>query len=88
METVSGTIIEIFPDKQITERFRKQDFGVKTEDQKPQELLFTCINDGCDMLIHHSAGDEVEIMYKVQGRKVKNRYFNTLTVAYIKHKNA
>lgn len=88
METISGTIIEIKEEKLITDNFRKQEFGLKTdplhERDKPQEILFEVVNDCIEMLQFYKEGDHIEMQYLVRGKKSKGRYYNALRAIHIK----
>lgn len=81
-----GIVTDILELEQVSERFTKQEFAVKTDGDYPQELLITAINDKTQLLNGVSVGDRVEVSVNVQGRAHvrasdnKKFYFNTLSV--------
>ena len=69
---------------QVSEKFSKRDFAVKTTDsQYPQHVLFQSVQDKTALLDIVSVGDTVEVSFNVKGREWTNpegevKYFNTL----------
>ena len=80
---VTGTIKVIEETKQMSEKFRKREFVIITEDQYPQTILLQFIQDRCDMLNDRKIGEKVSVFFNVRGREWKNpqgelKYFNSL----------
>ena len=84
MNKEKGTVVNVTPLQQISDKFRKQDFTIKTFDEKyPQFLTFQVVNDKCDLVANLNAGDVVEVNYNLRGREWKSpegvtKYFNTI----------
>jgi hypothetical protein len=84
MNKEKGTVVQITPLQVVSEKFRKQDFTIKTFDEKfPQFLTFQVVNDKCDLVANLNTGDVVEVSYNLRGREWKSpegvtKYFNTV----------
>ncbi len=84
MNKEKGTVVNVTPLQQISDKFRKQDFTIKTFDEKyPQFLTFQVVNDKCDLVANMNTGDVVEVSYNLRGREWTSpegttKYFNTV----------
>jgi single-strand DNA-binding protein len=84
MNKEKGTVVQVTPLQTISDKFRKQDFTIKTFDEKfPQFLTFQVVNDKCDLVRNLNAGDVVEVSYNLRGREWTSpegvtKYFNTV----------
>ena len=94
MLTITGTIIKTFPEKHISPKFNTKEFVIETDDQYPQKVILTLINDKCDLLNQYSIGDEVKCHFNIHGREWLGhadgvaRYYNTINVWKIVSANA
>ena len=84
---ITGTIHSIFETKQVSERFRKREFVVTTEDNPkyPQTVIFQATGDRCEQLDGLAVGDEIKVEFSVRGREWRSpsgevKYFNSLDV--------
>ena len=83
--TISGTIIEIFPTQQVSDKFAKREFAVETEGDYPQQVGLEFQQDKCSILDSYQVGQQVIVSYNLKGRvwtnpaDGSNRYFNTLS---------
>ncbi len=82
---LTGRIIEISATQQVSGKFQKREFVVEyTENpQYPEYIKFECIQDKCDLLDKFAAGQEVEVMFNLKGRKWTDakgevKYFNSM----------
>jgi len=82
---VTGKITEIFQTTQISSSFKKREFVLEYAEnpQYPEYVKFECIQDKCDLLDSHKAGDKVVVSFNLKGRKWTDpqgvdKYFNTL----------
>src|SRR5690554_6494631 len=71
--------------QQVTEKFKKQELIVKSEEQYPQDLMFQVTQERCDLLNSINVGDVVEIDYNLRGREWINpqgeaKYFTSLDI--------
>lgn len=78
--TLTGQIEEIFPEKQITEKFAIREFVLKIDGQYPESILFQCANQTIKLLDSFMAGEMVTVHFIISGRKAKDRYWNSLKV--------
>ena len=84
MNKEKGTVVNVTPLQQISDKFRKQDFTIKTFDEKfPQFLTFQVVNDKCELVANLKNGDVVEVSYNLRGREWNSpegitKYFNTV----------
>jgi hypothetical protein len=84
MNKEKGTVVNVTPLQNISDKFRKQDFTIKTFDDKyPQFLTFQVVNDKCDLVANLNTGDVVEVNYNLRGREWNSpegvtKYFNTV----------
>jgi len=83
--TLKGTMAVIMPTQQVSDKFAKRDFVIKTDDEKyPQEILVQVTQDKCALLDNFSIGDKVEASINLRGRAWHNQakgitqYFNTV----------
>jgi len=85
-----GSLIKIGEIQEISDKFSKRDFVVKTNEEYPQEVIFQIVNDKAKYLDTYNVGDEVELKFNIRGRAWKKdensetKYFNTLDCWYIK----
>ena len=82
---MTGTIKIIGSTQIISEKFSKREFVVVhgENDKFPQEIMFQCTQDKCEMLDKFMEGQEVEVSFNLRGRGWTNpqgevKYFNTL----------
>ena len=70
--------------KVFSEKFRKREFVLETNDTYPQTILITLINDGCDLIDNVNEGDSIDVSINIRGKEWTNpttndvRYFNTI----------
>lgn len=83
--TIEGKIHAIFDTVQISEKFRKREFVIDSQENPmyPQYLKFELIQDKCDILKGYKVGDVVGVTFNLKGREWTNpegtkKYFNTL----------
>ena len=84
MNKEKGTVVNVTPLQTISDKFRKQEFTIKTFDEKyPQFLTFQVVNDKCDLLTSLKVNEVVEVSYNLRGREWTSpegttKYFNTV----------
>ena len=84
MFIIKGKLIVANSEQVISEKFKKRDFVIETEDDRyPQKLSFQLVQDKCDVLDKYNIGDEIEVYFNLKGRDWTNpqgevKYFNTL----------
>lgn len=83
-QTLKGKLIEIMDTHVVSDRFKKREFVVETYDnpQYPQTILLQLTQEKCNVLDSYVVGEDVEVYYNIQGRKVNGdngtKYYNSL----------
>lgn len=81
-----GTLYKVFPEQQITERFRKREFVLAVQDGMYLQLVkFTLKQDRCSLIDGYPIGTEMKVNFSISGREVLGRdgeqlYFTSLDV--------
>ena len=82
--SVEGKVKRIHDEQVISDRFKKREFVIETEEQYPQVLMFQLVQDKTNLIDQFSIGDKVEIFFNLRGREWQKdpsaeiRVFNTL----------
>ena len=80
---LKGTLVKVFAKQQVSEKFAKREFVIRTEGEYPQEILLQVTQDRCGILDNFMEGETVQAFINVRGRSWTNpegvvKYFNTL----------
>ena len=80
---ITGHVYHVGQVEQISEKFKKREFVIKTVDQYPQLVLIQVVNDRCDVLDNIRLNDAVDAFINIRGREWTDRngarkFFNTL----------
>ncbi|MCX7930474.1 MAG: DUF3127 domain-containing protein [Chlorobi bacterium] len=81
-----GTLYKVFPEQQVTEKFRKREFVLSIQDgMYVQMVKFTLKQDRCSLIDGYAAGAEMKVVFSISGREVQGRdgqpiYFTSLDV--------
>jgi hypothetical protein len=80
---ITGQVYHIGEVEQVSKKFRKREFVVKTVEQYPQFVLLQVVNDRCDLLDSLRLNDNVNAFINIRGREWTDRngarkFFNTL----------
>lgn len=81
-----GTLYKVFPEQQITERFRKREFVLLVQDGLYVQMVkFTLKQERCSLIDGYPIGTEIKVIFSISGREVQGRdggplYFTTLDV--------
>lgn len=84
MEVV-GKIRFVGPTKEVgSNGFRKRDLVVTTDEQYPQHISISFVQDKCDLLDNYQLGEEIKVSINLRGREWVNpegetKYFNDIT---------
>ena len=82
--SVEGKLKRIHDEQVISDRFKKREFVIETEEQYPQVLMFQLVQDKTNLIDQFNLGDKVEIFFNLRGREWQKdpsaeiRVFNTL----------
>jgi len=79
---ITGSVTKIFPSQSFPSGFIKREFVVTTEDEYPQPLKFEVIKEKCALLDALTAGERVNVRFRIRGALVPKdgleRYFVNL----------
>lgn len=80
---VSGKVKLIRDEQQISDRFKKRELVVTTEEQYPQHLLIEFVQDKTSLLDNFQPGDSVTVGINLRGREWQSpqgeiKYFNSI----------
>jgi translation initiation factor IF-3 len=82
MEVV-GKIKVVNAENVISEKYKKREVVVVTDEQYPQSIMIEFVQDKCDLLNLYKEGDSVKVSINLRGREWVNpegvsKYFNTI----------
>ncbi len=69
MSKVNGKIISISDIVVISEKFRKRDFVIETEENYPQKLKLQLVQDKVDIIDKYKIGDSIEANINIKGKE-------------------
>jgi translation initiation factor IF-3 len=80
---VTGKIRVVGAEQQVSATFKKRELVVTTEEQYPQYISITFVQDKCDLLNNYNVGDAVKVSINLRGREWVNpqgetKYFNDI----------
>jgi hypothetical protein len=87
--TQEGAIISKLPPKQVSEKFKVQEFILRVgqpEDKYPQEVKFQLVNDNIDLLDFIQVNDVVEVTFDLRGREYNGTHYVTLNATKVTSK--
>ena len=87
--TTQGAIINKLPPKQVSEKFKVQEFILRVgqpEDKYPQEIKFQLVNDNIDLLDFIQVNDVVEVTFDLRGREYNGTHYVTLNATKVTSK--
>ena len=81
---ITGTIVEIFEEVVVSDKFKKREFVLKLVDNGyEQEIKFQTIQDKTTILKFVKKDDEVKVLFNLGGRRWtkegKTNWFNSVT---------
>ena len=87
--TQEGAIINKLPAKQVSEKFKVQEFILRVgqpEDKYPQEVKFQLVNDNIDLLDFIQVNDVVDVTFDLRGREYNGTHYVTLNATKVTSK--
>lgn len=81
---ITGKLKEIFDTQVVSEKFKKREFVLTTEENTPypQQISFQVTQDKCELLDLRHEGEEIKVQFNLRGREWNGpqgiKYFNTL----------
>lgn len=83
---VNGVIKSIGDIQQISEKFKKREIVIKTNEDYPQDLLFELVQANCELLDNLVVGQTVNAAFNLRGKEYQKKdgsglgYFNSLQI--------
>ena len=69
-----GKLHAIFPEMQVTEKFRKREFVLEIEDGNyPQHVKFQFTQDKCSAISSFQQGEKVKLVFGLSGREATSK---------------
>lgn len=81
---LTGFVYHVGQTQQVSEKFRKREFVIKTNEQFEQFVLIQVVNDRCELLDSLKFNDLIDVMINIRGREWtdkntgQKKFFNTL----------
>ena len=90
---VKGTIKVIFPTETVSQKFKKRDIVITTDEQYPQDISVQFVQDKTSILDKYKVGQSVTIGINLRGRSWQSpqgevKYFNTINGWAINHQES
>jgi hypothetical protein len=76
--SITGTLLEIFPEQTFPSGFSKREFVVQTDDRYPQQIKFELLKERCSRLDEFQVGEPVQVNFDLRGNEYEGRYFVNL----------
>lgn len=83
---VNGVIKSIGDIQQISDKFKKREIVIKTNEDYPQDLLFELVQANCELLDNLVIGQTVNAAFNLRGKEYQKKdgsglgYFNSLQI--------
>tara|TARA_R110000824_G_scaffold399122_1_gene604085 strand:- start:1974 stop:2351 length:378 start_codon:yes stop_codon:yes gene_type:complete len=79
---IKGVLLEKRDSVQITDKFKKQEFVLHTDDKYEQFITFFLANEKCEKISQVPEGSTLEVTFAIKGKKWEKegqvKYFNSL----------
>lgn len=72
---ISGSIVEIYPTQQVTDKFKKREFILEVKETSntgfefTEYIKFQAVQDKCNLLDGFNQNDQVKVSFNLRGRK-------------------
>jgi hypothetical protein len=83
MSKFKGEVVFVTPTTSVSDKFKKREVTLKSQDEYPQYVTFQLTQDKCDLANNLKTGEVVEVQYNLRGRKWEAqdgtiKYFNSI----------
>jgi hypothetical protein len=83
MSKFKGEVVFVTPTTSVSDKFKKREVTLKSQDEYPQYVTFQLTQDKCDLANNLKTGDAVEVSYNLRGRRWEAqdgtiKYFNSI----------
>jgi len=87
---LTGKLVVKYDIQSISDKFKKREFVIKTEDKYPQFITLQLVNDKCGLIDPVSVGDDMTVQININGREYQKdgvtKYFNSIEAWKIESK--
>ena len=83
MSKFKGEVVFITPTTSVSDKFKKREITLKSQDEYPQYVTFQLTQDKCDLANNLNTGEVVDVQYNLRGRRWEAqdgtiKYFNSI----------
>jgi hypothetical protein len=83
MSKFKGEVVFVTPTTSVSDKFKKREVTLKSQDEYPQYVTFQLTQDKCDLANNLKTGEGVEVQYNLRGRRWEAqdgtiKYFNSI----------
>jgi hypothetical protein len=83
MSKFKGEVVFVTPTTSVSDKFKKREITLKSQDEYPQYVTFQLTQDKCDLANNLKTGEVVEVSYNLRGRRWEAqdgtiKYFNSI----------
>jgi len=80
---IEGSIKIIKDEQQVSDKFKKREIVITTDETYPQHILIEFNQDKCNLVANRNVGDKVKVSINIRGREWQNpqgetKYFNQI----------
>ena len=87
---LTGKLVIKYDIQSISDKFKKREFVIKTEDMYPQFITLQLVNDKCGLIDPVTVGDDLTVQININGREYtkdgQTKYFNSIEAWKIESK--
>lgn len=65
---VQGKLVDVFGTQQVTDKFKKREFVIETEENYPQHVKMQLNQDKCGLIDAYQLGDSLKVSFNLSGR--------------------
>jgi len=83
MSKFKGEVVFVTPTTSVSDKFKKREVTLKSQDEYPQYVTFQLTQDKCVLANNLKTGEVVEVQYNLRGRRWEAqdgtiKYFNSI----------
>lgn len=87
--SLKGKLIKDFGIIEVSEKFKKREFVIQTEDEKyPQEVKFQLVQDKTDFLDNYKQDEVLTVHFNIRGNAWKDNWFVNLDAWRLEKSNS
>ena len=76
--SVEGKLKRIHDEQVISDRFKKREFVIETEEQYPQDIKFELIKDKTSAIDKFKENDTIKVSFNLRGNEYNGKYYVNL----------